>query len=78
MVEGARVLPHPYRFTADLQHQRLRDRVSDLVGGGDAEAGVGQAGDVLIGPGERHRRVDGQRDAALLGEWGQHRDAVGA
>ena len=34
--------------------------------------------DVLVGAGERHRRMDGQRNAALLGQRRQHADAVGA
>ncbi len=50
VVQRAGVLADPERLAADLEHQRLRDRVSDLVGGGDAEAGVGQSRDVLVAP----------------------------
>ncbi len=72
VVQRAGVLADPERLAADLEHQRLRDGVADLVGGGDAEAGVGQSGDVLVGAGERHRGMDRQRDAALLGQRRQH------
>ena len=48
VVQRAGVLADPERLAADLEHQRLRDRVPHLVGGGDAEAGVGQTCDVLI------------------------------
>ena len=78
MIERPGVLADPERFAADLEDQRLRDGVADVVGGGDAEAGVGQSGDVLVGAGECHRRVNGQRDAVLFGQRAQHRDAVGA
>jgi hypothetical protein len=63
---------------AHLEHQRLRDRLPDVVGGGDPEAGVGQPADVLVGAGERHRRVNRQRYAAVLGQRRQNVDAVGA
>ena len=78
VVEDAGVLADTERLPAHLQHQRLRDRIADLVGRGDAEAGVGQPADVLVGAGERHRRVNRQRDAAVLGQWRQDADPVGA
>ena len=78
VIQRAGVLTDPEGLAADLEHQRLGDRVSHLVGRGDAEAGVGQPDDVLVGPGERHRGVDRQRNAALFGQRGEHGDAVGA
>ncbi len=78
VVKRAGVLADPERLAADLEHQRLRDRVPDLIGGGDAEAALGQARRCPRRAGERHRRMDGQGDAALLGQRGQHADAVGA
>ncbi len=68
VIERTRVLPHPEGLTTDLQHQRLGDGVSDLVRRGDAEAGFGKPDDVLVGSGERHRGVNGQRNATMLGE----------
>src|SRR5271165_2249515 len=71
------VLANPERLTADLQHQGLRDRVTDLVGRGDPEAGVRQPRDVLVGAGERHRRMNGQRYAVLPAQRRENGDAVG-
>ncbi len=61
VVQGSGVLAHAERLSAVLQHQGLRDRVTDFVGGGDPEAAVDQSGDVLVGAGEGHRRMNGQR-----------------
>ena len=77
VVERAGVFADPERLPADLQDQRCSDGVTDFVGRGDSEAGVGQAGDVLISAGERHRRMNGQRYTALFGQWCQHRHTVG-
>ena len=44
VVEDAGVLADAERLPAHLQNQRLPDRVADIVGRGDAEAGVGQPG----------------------------------
>ena len=78
VVQRSRVLTHAERLAADLEDQRLADRVAHVVGRGDAEAAVGQPLDVLVGPGERHRGMNGQREAALLGQRRQHTDSVGA
>ena len=78
VVEGAGVLADAERLATDLEHQRLGHGVSDLVGGGDTETRAAQPVDVLVRPGERHRRVDRQRDASLLGQRRQHTDPVGA
>lgn len=78
VIEHARLLAHTERFAAHFQHQRRGDGIAHLVGGGDTEAGVGQPGDVLVGAGERHRRVNRQRNAAQLGQRRQDGDTVGA
>ena len=78
VIERPGLLPDPERLTADLEHQRLGHGIADVVGRGDAEARPGEPDDVLVGTRERHRGVDRQRDAAELGQRGQHADAVGA
>ena len=78
VVQRAGVLAHPEGLAADLEYQRLGDGVADLVGGGDAEARLGQSDDVLVGPRERHRGVDRQRHAAQFGQWLQYGDTAGA
>jgi hypothetical protein len=40
VIQRAGVLPDAEGFAADFEYKRLRDRVPDLVGGGDAEARV--------------------------------------
>ena len=76
VVQRASLLANTERLTADLQHQRLGDGVSDLVSRGDPEACLGQSGNIFIGTGERHRRVDGKRNAATGGQWSQQCHAV--
>ncbi len=44
VIQRAGVLADPERFAADLEHQRLCNGVADVVGGGDAEAGVAAVG----------------------------------
>ncbi len=78
VIQRAGVLAHAERLPADLQDQGLGDGVTDFVDGGDAEARVGQPVDVLVGTRERHRGMDGQRDAPLLGQRAQDRDPVRA
>ena len=78
MVERSRLLANGEWFAADLEHQGLGDGVTDLVGCGDPEACLAQSGHVLVGAGEGHRRVDGQRNTTLGGQRGQYRDSVGS
>ena len=77
MIQRASILVDTERLPPDLQHQRLGDGVSDLVGGGDPEACLRQPGHVLVGSGERHRRMNGKRNAPLCGQWRQQRHTVG-
>ena len=69
VIERAIGLGDTHRLTAHLQHQRRPDRISDLVGSGDAEAGPGQPSGVVVGA----ARVD---DAGGLAAGGVARDTL--
>ena len=77
VVQRAQLLLDPLRVGAHLDDQRLRDRAQRLRRG-DAEARADQPGQVLAAAGERHGRVQRQRQRARPGRRVEHRDAVPA
>lgn len=64
VVERSVLLADANRFAADLEDQGLSDRVPDVICRGDPEARRRQPCGVLVMPGERHRRMDSQRQRA--------------
>ena len=73
VVERPHVLVDPDRLGAHLDHERL-GREPQLLRRGDTEAGAGQPLQVDVGAGERHDRVQGERQGTA-GEQGVE-DAV--
>ncbi len=61
VVERAVLLLHGDRLATHLQHEGLAERF-ELLDGGDREARVPEPVQVDRGPGERHRRVHGERE----------------
>ena len=77
VVDRARQFGDPDRFAADLEHECFSDW--SVVGlGGDAEDGAVETVEILGTPGERHRRVQRQRDRSARGGGVENADPVGA